>query len=76
MSDFNQELEIFLKMKNDYPKLLKDSIFEQELKDAIKSLDNQLEEYYIDMRDGNCDELDFGILRIAFKQYKDSHNIK
>ena len=42
-----------------YPNLLKDTNFEDELTEAIETIDNQLEGYYIDMRDGNCDELAF-----------------
>lgn len=76
MNNLNKEYEIFLEMKKSYPKLLKNAIFENELSEAIQSIDNQLEGYYIDMRDGSCNELAFGILRIAFKQYKESHNIK
>lgn len=75
MSDFNKERDIFIEMKKFYPNLLKDAIFEDELTDAIKYIDGQLEDYYIDMRDGNCNELAFGILRIAFKQYKDNHSL-
>ena len=63
-------------MKMSYPpNLLKDTNFEDELTEAIETIDNQLEGYYIDMRDGNCDELAFGILRIAFQQYKESHHL-
>ncbi len=71
----DKEHEIYLEMKKSYPNLLKDSTFENEFTDAIKSIDNQLEDHYIDMRDGYCNELAFGILKIAFKQYKDSINI-
>lgn len=72
----DKEQKIFLKMKNDYPNLLKDATFENELTDAIKTIDNQLDDYYIDMRYSYCNELAFGILRIAFEEYKQRHNLK
>ena len=74
-NSFNQEREIFLEMKKFYPNLLQDTTFEKELEDAIKYIDGQLEGYYIDIRDGGCDELTFGILRIAFEEYKQKHNL-
>ena len=73
--NLEKEHEIFLEMKMSYPNLLKDATFEDELKDAIKYIGGQLEDYYIDMRDGSCNELAFGILRIAFQQYKESHHL-
>jgi hypothetical protein len=73
--ELNKEQQIYFKMKNDNPNLLNNTTFKDEFIDAIRTIDNQLEDYYIDMRDSYCNELSFGILKIAFEEYKQKHNL-
>jgi hypothetical protein len=74
-NELKEEYELYLKMKDFYPSLLQESPFETELKDAITYLSGQLNDGYIDLHDGCCDELSFRIIQIALREYIEKRNI-
>jgi len=75
INNLTTEYNTYLGMKESYPNLLKESTFEQEVKDAIEYLEAQIRSGYLDFNFSNCDELSFTIMEEALKSYKNLNNL-
>lgn len=75
MEQLNDEYELFIKLKESYPKTLKDATFDSELSASLKYLQSQIDSGYIDISDSCGDELVFKIMTEALNLYKDKHGL-
>lgn len=74
--ELKEEFEMFIKMKKGYPNSLKDSTFEEVFNSSLESVQNQLNEGYIDIHNGGCDELEYFIVTKAIKEYAEKYRIE